>query len=59
MSRFLKWKENSDIKKPAISSISSLGFESKFLYVRWKLLTVRRCRDLPILVLSKPLSKKI
>ena len=42
MFRFLKWKEDSDFKKPSISSISFLGFESKFLYARWELLTVKQ-----------------
>jgi hypothetical protein len=40
--RFLKWKEDSDFQKPPISSISSLGFESKFFYARWELLTVNQ-----------------
>ena len=40
IARFLKWKDNSDIEKPALRSISSLGFESKFLYAHWELLTV-------------------
>lgn len=42
MFRFLKWKEDSDFKKPSISSISFLGFESKFLHARWELLTVKQ-----------------
>lgn len=42
MFRFLKWKDDSDFKKPSISSISFLGFESKFLYARWELLTVKQ-----------------
>lgn len=40
ISPILKWKEDSNFPKPAKYSISSLGFESKFLYSRWELLTV-------------------
>ena len=37
---FLCWKEDPDCVKPPFDAISSLGFESKFLYSRLELLTV-------------------
>ena len=37
---FLCWKEDPECVKPPFDAISSLGFESKFLYSRWELLTV-------------------
>lgn len=41
--KFLKWIEDPDFQKPPISLMSGFGFESKFLYSRWELLTVKQC----------------
>lgn len=40
--KFLKWIEDPDFQKPPISLMSGFGFESKFLYSRWELLTVKQ-----------------
>ena len=40
ISPFLRWREDPDCEKPPFEAISGFGFESKFLYSRWELLTV-------------------